>query len=239
MVKIDFRPYEVVGLEILSSFMAEIGKSYIPNRLFRGHADKSWKPLASALRPGWNGITTQSNINYWRTVSQRFVPTQTMDDIGYLVLAQHYGIPTTLLDWTSNPLVALFFACEPENQADGAVIQVDTTPLKIIERTSSVSVFRERRAKPLLLDTSAMNVRSTAQDSYMSLHTSGEEPLSFETIFIVSAEDKGKVRNALHQFGMSPARIYADLGLAAEGFKQYLSDEEEYNHLYGEDFEKD
>jgi len=35
---------------------------------------------------------------------------------------QHYGIPTRLLDITSNPLVALFFACIEFPKVDGEVI---------------------------------------------------------------------------------------------------------------------
>lgn len=42
-------------------------------------------------------------------------------NLSTLVLMQHYGAPTRLLDVTRNPLVALFFACKENGAEDGAV----------------------------------------------------------------------------------------------------------------------
>lgn len=54
-----------------------------------------------------------------------------LDYFDTLVKMQHYGLPTRLLDTTANPLVALFFACHSEAQAnkDGAVYIIPSLPV--------------------------------------------------------------------------------------------------------------
>lgn len=44
------------------------------------------------------------------------------DDWGrWLEYAQHYGVPTRLLDWSKNPLAALYFCCKDRGERDGVV----------------------------------------------------------------------------------------------------------------------
>lgn len=78
---------------------------------YRGHADRKWKLLPSILRVS-NGVEKEHLLfrDMVAHMPQSF--SECKSALDYLVQMQHYELPTRLLDVSTNPLVALYFACE-------------------------------------------------------------------------------------------------------------------------------
>lgn len=100
------------------------------HNVFRGVTNSNFDLIPSIGRIDKSYIDRYTN--YEQELIYRFKLRATSDinlvdknEWEILALAQHYGLPTRLLDWTTSPLVALYFATLPYLNHEGHLIEFE------------------------------------------------------------------------------------------------------------------
>lgn len=127
----------------------------------------------------------------------------------WLAIAQHHGLPTRLLDWTRNPLVAAYFAVEEEYDGDSAIYALRGNEyLKVDLHPDPFKVKRVAKVIP-----SHVSTRIAAQSGLFTLHPEPEVAFDSPNLrkFIVPSGNRRSIKRELNKIGVDGASLFPDL----------------------------
>lgn len=213
--------------------------------LYRGQADHRWKLIPSFYRmdfevydnseqnilPNYSFIEEiMLDLFYQKGVSL-LKGYEINSDLDLMVIGQHHGLPTRLLDWTENPLYALFFAVEDLSiKSNACVYEYIPTKFENYKTLSSDEYFKSH-VNYWFVNPRHINERVKAQNGYFTLHPlyksldiksldqliKNNNDLNSLVKVIIPRDKKEKIKNELDKLNVNRYTIYPDLdGLASK-----------------------
>jgi len=209
-------------------------------RLFRGqNTDKPLLPRIMRLAKE-NHISPNNINSIEQRMLERFkkesVPmlqvTRELADWELMSIAQHWGMPTRLLDWTANPLAGLWFAvsADPPNKKDHGVVWVLEGPN---EKTFNNDEDVFALEKTCFFEPPHLDRRIVAQSGWFSVYRHNRQeflPLEKQkryadkvTRFIIAHDCFQSLRQELRLLSVNHVAIFPDLsGLGADIQAEFL-----------------
>ena len=183
-----------------------------PGFVFRGVTSVKYELIPKVGRSEFSGQYTFENEELLLRVFQQraaahvtFVPTTPIE---WLALGQHHGLPTRLLDWSVNPLVATYFAVEKDNSGEDVAVFARHVK-RGVSITDLFAINVVHKYYP-----SHLSPRMPAQQGLFTVQPNPNEPMQEDstiTKIIISNALRKAVLRQLNFYGINRETMFPDL----------------------------
>jgi len=198
--------------------------------LFRGQREGD-DLLPKFLRDDIMPQSNQSPIiekNMFKDFKRRgrpFVKIEPQNEYEWLALAQHHGMSTRLLDWTSSALAALWFTVTSRRKtnSNGVIWRLKFEESDIIYPKKEDLPYQSTETK--IFHPTHIEQRFSAQGGWFTVHNYKDKKvtldneLSFEEKLdklIIKKSEFGKIKSSLNLCGINKLSLFPDFGGLSE-----------------------
>lgn len=187
---------------------------------FRGQGGR--KPIIPKIGRSdyhYDAAREQDLFKVFKSTVRPLITVQPANDWEWLALAQHHGVPTRLVDWSTNVLVACWFAVTSFIPGDAIIYALDAARADI--RFCDTATGRTRDGPSLidpldftagiyLIESSPVSPRITTQRGIFTAHGAPQVELSIPPAdeFIIPETLRSEMQAQLLDIGLDASHIY-------------------------------
>ena len=228
-----------VQVSTVDEYLAEIKGALSGDYIYRGQSNSAWPVNAAAIRriktpPSEliENLLLSYSVQIVNDVKMRFpIDVKDLSDLEIMAKIQHFKGATGLIDFTADPLTALWFACFENENEDGAVYMLnmaeDIKPIKNYDTVQKKTV-KDFFGKNKLWDWRPPNIeaRIISQNSWFVFGKATIPPYQFTKILTIKEEDKKPILDALSRLNVTEENLFNDF----YGFAEINGSRRTYDH---------
>lgn len=162
-------------------------------------------------------------LRLFRQQALPFLTYNPTSDWEWLAIAQHHGLPTRLMDWTHNPLVAAYFAVESEYDGNSVVYAFEDSDF----------IDPSLNPNPFAIDHVARFVpnhitpRIPAQAGLFTIHPNPKEVFNSPKVtkLVIKQNFRRPLKYLLYKYGIHRATMFPGLDGLAKNITWRMTDE--------------